>query len=278
MKEIFEGALLFAGLFFLAATLRYLVMTGAYYFIVCVLADKHLRKFKIIPSFSSRREMQQEIFWGVTNNINFALMGVAVFFLYRAGLLKVYFDVNEYGWFYAVAIVPALLVLHDAYFFWSHYLMHTPWLRKLTRHDVHHRFRNISPWAAFSVHPGEGFVEVLIRPLVLMTIPLHPYSIAAFAFITFMLNIIGHSGYEFFPRNYPTSPLTRFGSCASFHFLHHKNGNYNYGLFLSYWDRLMGTLHPEYEKLFESKAKNNPLSLPRSGLINPKPRREEEGV
>jgi lathosterol oxidase len=254
------------GLLFLAATLRYLLMTGAYYSIVSVWFKRNTNQFKINPSRASNTDMRNEIFWALLNNVNFFFMGVGVYFLYRHGLLKIYFDIHEVGgklgWLYAILIVPVVLILHDAYFFWSHYLMHRTPLKKYSHHHVHHQFHNISPWAAFSVHPAEGFIEVLVRPLILMTIPLHPYSIIAFAIITFGLNIIGHSGYEFFPEGYPSSPLTRLNSCATFHYIHHKHSGYHFGLFLTFWDRLMGTMHPEYEALYSLRAKNNFIRLP----------------
>ncbi len=262
-------ALLVGVILFIASCLRYLLMVGAYYGVVYVFFKEQLHKFKINKEFPEYNMIKQEIYWGLVNNINFFLLGVALYFLYQNGMLKIYTDINEYGWFYAIAIIPVLLVLHDAYFFWSHYLMHRPWFRKYSHHHIHHMFHNVSPWAAFSVHPVEGFIEVLVRPIILMLIPLHPYTIAVFAIITFTLNIIGHSGYEFFPKNYATSEFTKIKSCATFHYQHHKNGNYNFGLFLNVWDRLMGTLHPDYEKDFEESSKHNPIEIPmntKSGL------------
>ncbi len=91
---------------------------------------------------------------------------------------------------------------------------------------------------------------------------LHVCHSANLFIITFALNVIGHSGYEFFPRDYSKSPLTRLNSSATFHYLHHKNGNTNFGLFLCVWDRMMGTMHPEYDAYFEKNAQHNPLRMP----------------
>lgn len=95
-----------------------------------------------------------------------------------------------------------------------------------------------------------------------MVIPMHSSTIIIFALISFSLNIIGHSGYEFFPKGFATSPFTRIKSCATFHYLHHKNGNYNLSLFFNYWDRLMGTIHPDYEKFCEQTMSKNTFRLP----------------
>ena len=39
------------------------------------------------------------------------------------------------------------------------------------------------------------------------------------------------------------------------HDLHHSAGNYNYGLYFTWWDRMMGTEHPEYKERFRAVAK-----------------------
>jgi lathosterol oxidase len=80
---------------------------------------------------------------------------------------------------------------------------------------------------------------------------MHPIDFIFFEILTFALNIIGHSGYEFFPSFFAKSPLTKMNSCATFHYLHHLNGRTNLSLFFNHWDRLMGTLHPDYEKEYE---------------------------
>ncbi|MBJ3778605.1 sterol desaturase family protein, partial [Acuticoccus mangrovi] len=35
--------------------------------------------------------------------------------------------------------------------------------------------------------------------------------------------------------------------CVTFHDMHHSTYNYNYANHFSFWDRVMGTLHPEYD-------------------------------
>lgn len=262
--------LLFAGACFLLACSRYLIMTGAYYLIVYKVFDRFFYRFKINKSRPVAAVMKHEITWALYNKINFAILGAATYWLYNNGYLKVYNEIETYGWLYAIAIVPALLVLLDTYFFWLHYLMHRPELRKISHHHIHHASHNVSPWSAFSVHPIEGFFEILSRPLILIFIPLHPYSIAAFLIITFALNIIGHSGYEFFPRNYPQSIFSKFNSCATFHYLHHQNGDSNFSLFFNFWDRIMGTMNPKYESFYaEVKKSQDTRTPPKPSSLKP---------
>ncbi len=250
-----ESALFYGqvGLIALAAScLRYLLMTGTYYAIVCKLFDRKLGKYKINSERASGKVMRSEMTWALLNNVNYAILAVVAYLMYERGFLRLYFDWHDYGTIYGVLVVPVLLLAHDAYFFWVHYLMHQRPFRRISHHVVHHQFHNVSPWAAFSVHPIEGFVELLFRPILLMLIPTHPYSLIAFAILSFALNIIGHSGYELFPKSFATSPLTKFSSCATYHYLHHRNSNYNFGLFFNIWDRVMGTMNPEYATFYAS--------------------------
>ena len=231
-------------------------MVGVYYLVVYKFLKTRLKRFKINQEFPDRETVITESKWALLNKINFGFIGIGTFYLYKEGHLKVYHDINEYGLWYAVLIVPVTLVLLDTYFYWIHYFMHHPKYAKKSHHNIHHLFKNVSPWSAFSVHPFEGFLEILSRPLLLFFIPMHPYSIAAFLIITFALNVIGHSGYEFFHGNYPRTPLLNLGSCATFHYLHHRDSRFNFGLFLSIWDRIMGTMHPDYEAFYDKVIEN----------------------
>ena len=48
----------------------------------------------------------------------------------------------------------------------------------------------------------------------------------------------------------PGSPLLRYVTTTTHHDLHHSSGRYNYGLYFTWWDRWMGTEHPEYVRRF----------------------------
>lgn len=253
---------------FALASLRYLIMTGVYYGVVSKLFSKYLWRFKINRLPTSKPMMGLEIKWALINKINFSIFGCFTYFLYEMGYLKLYFDWNERGTWYGIAIIGVLLLIHDAYFFWLHYLMHHTRFRRFFRHHIHHQVNNVSAWSAFSVHPIEGFFEVALRSIVLLTIPMHPLTFLAFELISFALNIIGHSGYEFFPKNFASSAMTRMNSCATFHYMHHQSPGHNLSLFFNFWDRLMGTLHPNYETFYaeihdQSQAGGTPaLALP----------------
>jgi lathosterol oxidase len=252
----------------LLASVRYLAMTGIYYGIVYKTLGPTLRRFKIDPQSPGDSDVHHEIKWGLINNINFGLIGAFTFWLYQKGYLKIYTDFDRYPLWHYLALTLILLALHDAYFFWLHYLMHKTRLGKWLGHNIHHHVENVSPWSAFSVDPREGFMEVLFRPIILILIPIHPWFFVFFELLTFALNIIGHSGYEFFPRFFATHASTRMKSCATFHYLHHVNGNTNFSLFLNFWDRVMGTMNPRYETFYQSVMEQRTLDLADAAELN----------
>jgi len=66
-----------------------------------------------------------------------------------------------------------------------------------------------------------------------------------------ILNVLGHLGYEFYPRNFVANPLTNWNNTSFHHNQHHQKFNCNYGLYFNWWDKICKTNHIEYQKQFE---------------------------
>jgi sterol desaturase/sphingolipid hydroxylase (fatty acid hydroxylase superfamily) len=54
-------------------------------------------------------------------------------------------------------------------------------------------------------------------------------------------------------------PLFDWLTTTTHHDLHHAQAGWNYGLYFTWWDRLMGTEHPEYHARFAA-AVRKPLT------------------
>jgi hypothetical protein len=82
---------------------------------------------------------------------------------------------------------------------WTHRLLHH---RALFRgmHRVHHLSTNPTPWAPYSFNIGEAYVQAGIGPLLLYTMAMHYSAFVAFMTWQIAFNVIGHCGYEIFPR------------------------------------------------------------------------------
>jgi lathosterol oxidase len=211
---------------------------------------------KVIQRLPESSEVWREIRYSALTLVVFGAVGAATAYAAFAGWTQMYWKIDQYGpvWFW-LSIVCAIF-LHDAYFYWTHRLMHHP---KLFRpfHRVHHLSHNPSPWAAYSFAPLEAFVEAGIFPLAVMVMPMHPLAFFLFMSWQITYNVIGHAGYEIYPRWLMDSWLGKILNTPTNHAMHHEYLRGNYGLYFNIWDRLMGTNHHDYERRFREVTSRN---------------------
>lgn len=149
--------------------------------------------------------------------------------------------------------VFALILAHDAYFYWMHRgLHHRAMFRRA--HLEHHLSRTPTPWAAYSFAPMEAVFEAAFVPLALAVATIHLPALIAFLLHQIIRNVIGHMGHELAWPGFTRSALTGWLTTTTHHDLHHSQGNYNFGLYFTWWDRWMGTEHPRYHEAFETAA------------------------
>ncbi len=174
----------------------------------------------------------------------------------------VYGDVAEYGWGYFAASLVAVLLIHDAYFYWAHRAMHHPSIYRWV-HLTHHRSTNPTPLAAFAFHPLEAVVEAGVIVVIAFLIPVHPGVILLFVLIMTLDNVYGHLGWELYPKNFQRHPIGRWINTSISHNQHHRHVQGNYGLYFLWWDRWCGTLRPDYDATFdEVSGRDTAGSLP----------------
>ena len=164
---------------------------------------------------------------------------------------------KDYGWVYFFAAFPLLFFIHDTYFYWTHRLMHH---KKLftTFHLVHHHSTNPSPWAAYAFHPLEAIVEAGVFGVFLFAIPVHPMHFYLFFFFMISYNVYGHLGYELYPKGFNRHWLGKWINTSVSHNQHHQFFTGNYGLYFTFWDRMMGTLRNDYDQHFEAAKTKQP--------------------
>jgi sterol desaturase/sphingolipid hydroxylase (fatty acid hydroxylase superfamily) len=95
----------------------------------------------------------------------------------------------------------------------------------------------------------------LFTPLWLLFVPMHVLGL--FLFMAFMIirNVMGHAGVELFPRALADSRGFGWINATTHHDLHHSSFHHNYGLYFTWWDRLMGTEHPAYREQLRGHRK-----------------------
>lgn len=230
---------------------RYFFIAGIAFLIFYVLFNRKLFYKKIQHRTPRIKDYSREIIYSAITICIFA--AVPVLILKNPAIAphtSYYARIDQYGWFYFFLAFPLMFVMHDTYFYWTHRLMHH---KKLftSFHLVHHHSTNPSPWAAYSFHPLEALVEAGIFVVFLFTIPIHQLHLFIFFLVMIIYNVYGHLGYEIYPKGFNRHWIGRWINTSVNHNLHHQHFKGNYGLYFTFWDRLMGTIRSDYNQKFE---------------------------
>ncbi|MEM7546872.1 MAG: sterol desaturase family protein [Pseudomonadota bacterium] len=143
-----------------------------------------------------------------------------------------------------ILVSAGILILgYDVYYYWAHRLLHTK--RFIRFHRWHHKSIAPTVWSTDSQSVVETFMIQSFMIWAAVLLPIAPLAFVLHRLYDHINGQLGHCGYEFFADR-----TTRFPSpmvCTSYHDQHHELYNWNYGNYFSIWDRLHGTLHPDYD-------------------------------
>ena len=231
---------------------RYLIFAGGAYLLYYVVKRQNWLFMKIQQKFPERTQIVTEIKYSLLTFLVFASVVVAMRFAVMQGLLstRVYKHFGDHSLGYYLFTTAFIIFFHDTYFYWIHRLMHHPLFYERV-HKVHHLSKDPTPWAAFAFHPAEALLEIGFVPILIFTLPLHFTSLIILSMWQILFNVMGHLGYEIFPRSTPNNALLKWLNTSTNHNMHHKYVRCNYGLYFNLWDRLMNTNHARYYETFD---------------------------
>ena len=226
------------------SSFRYVFFSGLFFVVFYCINKKRWRKSKLQQKFPTRNDYFREIGYSLVTLLIFSGFAWLIFRSSSRNFIQRYDEIATYGWGYWLFSLVVMIVLHDAYFYWTHRAMHHP---KVYRHVhlVHHRSKNPSPWAAFAFHPLEAVVEAGFILIIAFILPFHPSALITFLLLMTLYNAYGHLGYEIYPEKLRTSRIGRWLNTSTAHNLHHEKFNGNYGLYFLFWDRWMGTVRED---------------------------------
>jgi sterol desaturase/sphingolipid hydroxylase (fatty acid hydroxylase superfamily) len=232
---------------------RYAVFTVGVWLLLWVILRPLLARRKIREATPPARQLWTELLFSLRSMVIFATVGVLMTLMYRAGLYPLTKVGDALGpvWF-AFSLFAGIVGL-DAWFYFSHRLMHDPRLFRRF-HRRHHRSNNPSPFTAYSFDVGEALVLigfVLVWPLVF---PMPGGAMAWVMLYQIVTNTLLHSGYELMPARRDGRPMLDFIVTTTHHDLHHAQAGWNYAAWFTWWDRWFGTEHPEYHARYAAKA------------------------
>ncbi len=196
---------------------------------------------------SSWKSIQRDINLSTLSAVVFALAAAFIMSGYSQGATLLYSHSNQYGLWYLGVSYGLVLILQDAYFYFTHRLFHHPllfpWL-----HQGHHRSRYPTPWTSFAFDPLEAVIQSLFLIGVTSIIPLHFITVIAVLTTMTVWAVVNHLGLDRLPATFPHHWLGRWFIGPSHHSVHHLNYRVHYGLYFTFWDKVFGSADSNYEK------------------------------
>jgi sterol desaturase/sphingolipid hydroxylase (fatty acid hydroxylase superfamily) len=205
-------------------------------------------RFRIRPGMARGGQMGRELFNSSRAFLIYSGSQVVLRIAILAFGFVLTFD-NVLPLWQVVLSYPLILIAHDAYFYWTHRLMHLPGVFRPV-HWEHHRSRQPSVLTAHSFSVSESIVQGLFPILYVTFFPCTFPTLIFFYMVMISHDVAIHSGVDVFPR---WLVVGRFGwICGTAHHdIHHAIGRTNYGLYTRLWDRLMKTEHPNFERIYD---------------------------
>lgn len=230
-------------------TFRYFFIAGLAFFVFYFLLKNVLSSRRMQDKFPGIKHYSRDILFSLITILIFATMAALVFTVLR-DFTNLFNPWDKFGSVYYFLTFPLMLLIHDAYFYWMHRLMHQPKLFRYI-HRVHHLSTNPSPWTAYAFHPLEAIIEAGIIPVIAFTLPVNISAFALFLLFQFFYNVYGHLGYELFPARFNKTWIGRWVNTGTAHNQHHQFFHGNYGLYTLIWDRMFGTLRKDYDAKYD---------------------------
>jgi sterol desaturase/sphingolipid hydroxylase (fatty acid hydroxylase superfamily) len=188
-------------------------------------------------------------------NAAFAVIGVV---LWREGIIEIR-PHGEYGALTVLLDSAVLFVAMDFSMYMFHRIAHLPLFYPLA-HRTHHQYESPRPMSLFVLNPLEviGFGTLWLVVVAVYTSSIE--GILVYLTLNLVFGMVGHLGVEPAPAAWVRTPVLRYFSTSTFHAEHHGSVHYNYGFYLVVWDRLFGTLSPEYAADFDRTHQREPAT------------------
>lgn len=237
-----------------------------FFIIFWIVGKKYFKKIRIQETERANvNHFKHDLGFSASTFLVFAIMDVFLLYSESKGYTKLYFDISDYGYVWLGVSFFLVLFIDDMFFYWSHRAMHLPRFYKFF-HKVHHESTDPSPLTAFAFHPYEAIIENMMHFVLPFLLPLHFGTIIAWQIFSMLNNVLGHLGYEIYPKIWVKLPILQFKTASTHHNMHHQLFNGNYALYFTWWDKWMGTEFKDYESRHEQIFERKHIKKSSDGL------------
>jgi ring-1,2-phenylacetyl-CoA epoxidase subunit PaaE len=208
---------------------------GIIYLFIWLLFGKALHNRKIqLSKRAGWSQIKGEVLTAALAAIGNTLFTSLIYALDKNGKTQLYKNFGQWGIGYEILTVVVMVLISDAWFYWTHRWMHHPKIYKYV-HALHHKSLDVNPFTSNAFHLLESvLLTVWVLPLFLL-MPISFTALGVMQALGMLNNLKSHLGYELFPQFFRIPPFNLLVTATN-HSLHHTQYNGNYGLFFRFWD------------------------------------------
>jgi sterol desaturase/sphingolipid hydroxylase (fatty acid hydroxylase superfamily) len=223
----------------------YVLYFGASFLLLWFVFRPRIEHRKVqLKQRANAKQWLHEVKWSMLAQVGF-VAGLLVFGDGMSPGILAQLNTNNVGVLVIASVV--FVIIDDAWFYWTHRLLHANNRLYRSVHKIHHRSIDTTPLTGLSFHPLESFIINIPLAVLPIFIGVQPNFFFWAIWISTVNNIAGHNGFEWAPKWWDRVPVLRLKTPSIHHNLHHEKSRGNYGLYFSYWDRWMGTEFVDYD-------------------------------
>lgn len=191
------------------------------------------RKDRYHPTYrEDKKENRRALKWSVLSIVGNAVLTTPFHLAIAYGYSEIYWDPLEHGVGWLFISAGLYLVITETAIYWIHRALHWGPLYDYI-HGPHHSFRVPNSYAGVAFNPLDSFAQALPHHLAVFFFPVHIGVYLGFVTFVTLWAVMIHDRVSF----------VRWAGInfTGHHTLHHWYGDYNYGQFFTFWDRIGGT-------------------------------------
>ena len=251
LNSIFEFPLMF----FILNLIRYCFIILLVYWVLWIkyTDTSFLKALKINQQSLFNGQIQFELKNSILSLSIISFYETFLYYLYLNNYTRLYLEFSLKNLISELINILIIFVIHDFYFYFSHRILHTNWFFKKI-HSVHHQSKVTNPCSSYSFHWFEAIIQSVYTLPIILIIPMHVSTFIIALFLTQLIVISGHCGYDLLPRWIWNSKYLGWMTTSTHHNHHHLYITSNFGLFAKFWDKVFKTINVETEKFYLKKT------------------------